>query len=129
MSIILAVLVFSLLIFSHELGHFLLAKKNGIGVKEFAIGMGPTLMHFDRKETRYSVKLIPFGGFCQMVGELEDDSADMADNSFNAKGPWARLSVILAGPVFNFIFAWLLALIVILIVGTMLLTTVLAALL
>ena len=52
MSIVLAILVFSLLIFSHELGHFLLAKKNGIGVAEFAIGMGPTLMHFKRKETR-----------------------------------------------------------------------------
>lgn len=113
MSIVLAILVFSLLIFSHELGHFLLAKKNGIGVAEFAIGMGPTLMHFKRKETRYSIKLVPFGGFCQMIGELEDDSKDRPDNSFNAKGPWARLSVILAGPVFNFIFAWLLALIVI----------------
>jgi regulator of sigma E protease len=113
LSILLAVLVFSLLIFSHELGHFLLAKKNGIGVTEFAIGMGPTLMHFDKKETRYSLKLIPFGGFCQMVGELEDDSENMAENSFNSKGPWARLSVILAGPVFNFIFAGILSLIVI----------------
>lgn len=113
MSILLAILVFSLLIFSHELGHFLLAKKNGIGVTEFAIGMGPTLLHFDKNETRYSVKAIPFGGFCQMVGELEDDSADMPENSFNSKGLWARLSVILAGPVFNFIFAWILAMIVI----------------
>ena len=113
MSIILALLVFSFLIFSHELGHFLLAKKNGIGVTEFAIGMGPTLLHFDRKETRYSLKLIPFGGFCQMVGELEDDSEAMPDNSFNSKGPWARLSVILAGPFFNFVFAWILAMIVI----------------
>lgn len=113
MSILLAIVVFSLLIFSHELGHFLLAKKNGIGVTEFAIGMGPTLLHFDKNETRYSLKIIPFGGFCQMVGELEDDSADMPENSFNSKGPWARLSVILAGPVFNFIFAWLLAMIVI----------------
>lgn len=117
MSIILAILVFSLLIFSHELGHFLLAKKNGIGVTEFAIGMGPTLLHFDRKETRYSLKAIPFGGFCQMVGELEDDSADMPENSFNSKGPWARLSVILAGPVFNFIFAWILSMILIYNIG------------
>ena len=113
MSILVAIVVFILFIFSHELGHFLLAKKNGIGVTEFAIGMGPTLMYFDKKETRYSLKLIPFGGFCQMVGELEDDSADMPENSFNSKGPWARLSVILAGPIFNFIFAWLLALLVI----------------
>lgn len=113
MSIVLALLVFSLLIISHELGHFLLAKKNGIGVTEFAVGMGPVLFHFDRGGTRYSLRAVPFGGFCQMVGELEDDSDNMAEDSFNRKGPWARLSVILAGPVFNFIFAWVLALIVI----------------
>lgn len=113
MSIFLAILVFSFLIFSHELGHFLLAKKNGIGVTEFAIGMGPTLFHFDKNETRYAVRAIPFGGFCQMVGELEDDSANMPENSFNSKGPWARLSVILAGPFFNFIFAFVLSVIVI----------------
>lgn len=113
MSILIAIIVFSLLIFFHELGHFLMAKANGVGVTEFAIGMGPTLFHIDRKETRYSLKVIPFGGFCQMVGELEDDSEERPDNSFNAKGPWARLAVILGGPVFNFILAWILALIVI----------------
>lgn len=113
MGIIIAVIVFSLLIFFHELGHFLMAKANGVGVTEFAIGMGPTLLHVDRKETRYSLKLIPFGGFCQMVGELEDDSEERPENSFNAKGPWARLVVILGGPAFNFVLAWILALVII----------------
>ncbi|MBR6526699.1 MAG: RIP metalloprotease RseP [Lachnospiraceae bacterium] len=113
MSLILSLMVFSLLIFSHELGHFLLAKKNGIGVTEFAIGMGPTLFHFDRGGTTYSLKAVPFGGFCQMVGELEDDSANQREDSFNSKSPWARLSVVLAGPVFNFILAFLLAMFVI----------------
>jgi len=113
LSIVLSLFVFSLLIFSHELGHFLLAKKNGIGVTEFAIGMGPTLLHVDKGGTRYSLKAVPFGGFCQMVGELEDDSALQREDSFNNKGPWARLSVILAGPIFNFILAFLLAMIVI----------------
>ena len=113
MSLILSLLVFSLLIFSHELGHFLLAKKNGIGVTEFAIGMGPTLLHFDKGGTTYSLKAVPFGGFCQMVGDLEDDSTEQREDSFNNKSPWARLSVVLAGPVFNFILAFLLAMFVI----------------
>lgn len=113
MSIIIAVFVFSLLIFFHELGHFLMAKLNGVGVTEFAIGMGPTLFHLDTAETRYSIKMIPFGGFCQMVGELEDDAESRPDNSFNAKSPWARLIVILGGPVFNFVLAFLLSLVVI----------------
>jgi regulator of sigma E protease len=113
LSIVIAIIVFSLLVFFHELGHFSMAKACGIGVTEFAIGMGPTLLHYDTKKTRYSIKLIPFGGFCQMVGELEEDGADRPADSFNAKSPWARLAVILAGPVANFILAWILALIVI----------------
>ncbi len=117
LGIVLALLVFSLLIFVHELGHFVLAKINKVGVTEFAIGMGPTLLHIDRGGTRYALHLIPFGGFCQMVGELEDDSEDRRDDSFNSKGPWRRLSIILAGPVFNFLLAFILALIVIISVG------------
>ena len=105
MSLILSLLVFSLLIFSHELGHFLLAKKNGIGVTEFAIGMGPTLFHFDKGGTTYSLKMIPFGGFCQMVGEQPEEGDEEREDSFHRKSPWARLSVVLAGPIFNFILA------------------------
>lgn len=113
MSLILSLLVFSLLIFSHELGHFLLAKKNGIGVTEFAIGMGPTLFHFDKGGTTYSLKMIPFGGFCQMVGEQPEEGDEEREDSFHRKSPWARLSVVLAGPIFNFILAFLLAMFVI----------------
>lgn len=110
MNILLAVFVIGLLIFSHELGHFLLAKKNGIGVTEFSLGMGPRLAGFTRGETRYSLKLIPFGGSCMMIGE---DEASDEENAFNQKSVWARISVVAAGPIFNFIFAFLLSIIVI----------------
>lgn len=114
MGIILALIVFGFLVFFHELGHFLLAKKNGIAVTEFSIGMGPRLLSFVKGETRYSLKALPFGGSCQMLGE-DGESTD--ENAFNNRSVWARISVVLAGPVFNFILAFLLALIVIGYVG------------
>ncbi len=116
MSIIVAILVFSIIIIIHELGHFLLAKKNGIGVVEFSIGLGPTVVGFTKGETKYSIKLLPFGGMCQMVGE-DSDQGSTAENAFYAKGVWQRFSVIFAGPFFNFILAFLLSLFVIGFVG------------
>ena len=110
MIIILAIFVIGLLIFSHELGHFLLAKKNGIGVTEFSLGMGPRLFSFEKGETRYSLKLIPFGGSCMMVGE-DGDSDD--ENAFGKKSVWTRISVVAAGPIFNFILAFFLSLFII----------------
>ena len=71
-SIIIAILVLGALVFFHEFGHFIFAKKAGIGVTEFSIGMGPRLFSFDRGETKYSLKAIPFGGSCAMVGEDAD---------------------------------------------------------
>lgn len=114
MGIIIALIVFGFLVFFHELGHFLLAKKNGIAVTEFSIGMGPRLFSFVKGETRYSLKALPFGGSCQMLGE-DGESED--ENAFNNRSVWARISVVAAGPVFNFILAFLLALIVIGYVG------------
>ena len=109
-NIIIAILMLGIVIFVHELGHFLLAKKNGITVIEFAIGMGPKITSFVRGDTRYSLKLFPIGGYCMMLGEdeiVEDEGA------FSKKGVWARLSVLFAGGFFNFILAFLIALIVI----------------
>lgn len=116
MSIIIAILVFSLIIIIHELGHFLLAKKNGIGVVEFSIGLGPTIWGIKKGETKYSIKLLPFGGMCQMVGE-DSDQDTVAENAFYSKGVWQRFSVIFAGPFFNFILAFGLSLFVIGFVG------------
>lgn len=116
MSIIVAILVFSIIIIIHELGHFLLAKKNGIGVVEFSIGLGPTIWGIKKRETKYSIKLLPFGGMCQMVGE-DSDQNTLADNAFYSKGVWQRFSVVFAGPFFNFILAFVLSLFVIGFVG------------
>ena len=107
MSIILTLIVFSILVFVHEFGHFIMAKKNGIYVVEFSIGMGPRLFSFDKGETKYSWKLIPFGGACQMLGEDEDEDVEN-DRAFNNKSVWARMVVLAAGPVFNFFLAFVL---------------------
>lgn len=110
MGIILAILVFGIIVFIHELGHFLLAKANKIRVDEFSLGMGPRLVSFVKGETRYSLKLLPLGGSCMMG---EDDVDDMSEGSFNSKSVWARMSVVVAGAVFNFLLALIFSMIVI----------------
>lgn len=110
MSILIAILVFSVLILFHELGHFLLAKANGIRVNEFSLGLGPTIIGFTRGETKYSLKLLPFGGACMMEGE--DESSD-DERAFNKKSVWARISVVAAGPIFNFIMAFVFSVVLI----------------
>nr|WP_124067488.1 site-2 protease family protein [Clostridium sp. E02] len=109
-SVIVAILVFGLIVLIHELGHFLFAKKNGIAVMEFSVGMGPRLLHFKKGETTYSIKLLPIGGSCMMLGEDEENPDDRA---FQNKSITARMSVIVAGPLFNFILAFLLAMILV----------------
>lgn len=105
MSVIIALLILSAIVIIHEFGHFLLAKANGIGVTEFAVGMGPILLQTKKGETVYCLKLLPFGGSCMMVGE-DADSDD--EKAFNNKSVWARISVIAAGPIFNFVLAFIL---------------------
>lgn len=114
LSIIIAIIIFSIIILFHELGHFLLAKANGIRVNEFCLGLGPTLVGFTKGETKYSIKLLPFGGACMMEGE--DENSD-DERSFTKKSVWARMSVVAAGPIFNFIMAFVFAVILIATVG------------
>lgn len=109
MNIIVAVLILGIIVIIHELGHFLLAKANGITVTDFNVGMGPRIASFTHKGTRYALKLLPLGGSCMMLGE--DETIDDA-GAFNKKGVWARFSVIFAGAFFNFILAFVLALVV-----------------
>ena len=102
MYIIYALLGFSLLIIVHELGHFVMAKVNGIKVEEFAIGMGPKILSTQGKETKYSIGLFPIGGYVKMMGE-EEEVQD--ERSFSSKSPIRRISVIIAGATMNFLFA------------------------
>lgn len=100
MSIVFAILLFSFLIFIHELGHFVAAKLSGVQVNEFAIFMGPALVKWKRGETQYSIRCIPIGGYCAMEGEDEDSDNPRAFG--NAKW-WKRLIILVAGSFMNFV--------------------------
>ena len=102
MTIILALLLFGVIVLIHELGHFLFAKKNGITVHEFAIGMGPKLFAKEKNGTLYSIRLLPIGGYVAMEGEDEESNKP---GSFGTKSILQRASVIFAGPFFNLILA------------------------
>ena len=109
MSIIFAILLFSLLIFVHELGHFLAAKKFGVQVNEFSIFMGPAIFKKQVGETLYSIRCIPIGGFCAMEGEDQDSDNPRA---FGAAAWWKRLIILISGAVMNFVAGLLILLIV-----------------
>lgn len=102
MRILLAVVLFLLLIVFHEFGHFIVAKKSGIKVNEFAVGMGPLIYSKEKGETKYSFRLVPIGGYCAMEGE-DDESND--PRSFDNAPAFKRFLTILAGPVANLIIA------------------------
>lgn len=115
MNILIALLILGLVIAFHEFGHFIIAKSRGITVREFSIGMGPKLFGFEKGGTQYNLRLLPIGGACVMG---EDEMAGPDDvNAFNNKTVWERISVIFAGPFFNFILAFFFALIIIGVVG------------
>lgn len=114
MTVILFILIFGVVVLSHEFGHFLLAKMNGIHVVEFSVGMGPKLLSFTRKETTYALRLLPIGGACMFEGEdgLETENGG-GEGSFTKASVWARIATVIAGPVFNFILAFIVSVIVV----------------
>lgn len=114
MNIVIAILIFSLVVIFHEFGHYTFARKAGIKVNEFSLGMGPRLFSFEKGGTRWSIKLLPLGGSCMMEGE-DGESSD--ENAFGKKSVWARIMVVFGGPLFNFILAFIISLIVIGIAG------------
>jgi regulator of sigma E protease len=123
-SILAAILVLALLIFVHELGHFLAAKRLGVGVVRFSLGFGPVVFARRIGETEYALSAIPLGGYVKMIGEEEDglqggdpvaspDAARLEEphlraDSFAVKPAWVRATILFAGPAFNLLFAWLL---------------------
>lgn len=107
LTIVLTVLLFGILIFLHEFGHFITAKMFHIRVNEFALGMGPQLFHFKKGETTYSLRAFPIGGFCAMEGEDEESSEP---DSFGAQNVWKRIIVVCAGAVMNLLLGLLLML-------------------
>ena len=120
MKILIAIIIFSAIILFHEFGHYLLARLNGIAVVEFSVGFGPRLLSWVSQKTgiRYSLKLLPLGGSCAMLGEFGEDEdekeevPDVKGVSFFDKGPLAKMAVIAAGPLFNFILAFVFSLVI-----------------
>lgn len=110
MKIVLFLVIFTIIILVHEAGHFLLGRKSGIGVVEFGMGLGPTICGFTRNGTKYSLKLLPFGGACMFEGE---DGISDSPTAFPNASVWGRIATVAAGPVFNFILAFFLSLFVI----------------
>lgn len=108
-TLILLILILGILIFVHEFGHFIVAKKTGVHVEEFALGMGPKIFKFKRKNdpTLYSLRIFPIGGFCAMAGEVleEKDKKLKKDEYMCNKKPYQKILILIAGVTMNFITA------------------------
>lgn len=147
-TIILFLIVFGIVVISHEFGHYIIGRKNGIRVLEFFVGMGPTLFSFEKGGTKYSLKLFPIGGACMFDGEdglhgTEDEGKEKKSLhemagiespkekeektpvmiqqegcAFNEAGVWKRIATVFAGPFFNFLLAFVFALIIVAFTGT-----------
>ena len=104
-SILAFIFVIGVLVFIHELGHFLAARRVGIRVLTFALGFGPKLLSFRRGDTEYCVCALPLGGYVKMAGESADDKRTGADDEFMSKTKWERFQVLIMGPVMNLVLA------------------------
>jgi regulator of sigma E protease len=118
------IIMLSILVVLHELGHFIVARRNGVRVNEFSLGMGPQIVGWTSKRsgTLYSIRMLPIGGYCAMQGE--DGKTSEAeqqrefqqtktcdDDNFQAKSTWRRLAIVLAGPAANFLLTYLILLV------------------
>lgn len=123
--ILLAIVIFGFMIFIHELGHFLTARACGVGVNEFAIGMGPKIFSRVAKKSgiRYSLRLLPIGGFVSMVGEDEDSPAE---NAFGKANPYKRMLIIVAGAFMNLLLGVIIMMIIVSTTSGLLATNVVA---
>ncbi|MGM9610579.1 MAG: site-2 protease family protein, partial [Candidatus Woodwardiibium sp.] len=114
-TILVTILIFGLLIFIHELGHYIAARIFHVGIKEFAIGMGPAIFSRTRKNgEKFSIRVLPLGGFCAFDGE-DEEASDPA--CFNNQKPWKRIIVLVSGAFMNFLVAMLIIINVFLFAG------------
>jgi regulator of sigma E protease len=97
--------VLGVLIFVHELGHFLMARRIGVRVLTFSLGFGPKLINIKRGDTEYCISAIPLGGYVKMAGENPEDSRTGAADEFLSKGKWQRFQVLVMGPIMNLVLA------------------------
>jgi regulator of sigma E protease len=114
-SVLSAVVVLGILIFVHELGHFLFCKLLGVGVEKFSLGFGPKLFGFRKGETEYLLSALPLGGYVKMLGETdtgEELPEEEKRRTFMGKPPIKRILIVAAGPLFNLVFAWFLMILI-----------------
>ncbi|HDD53044.1 MAG TPA: RIP metalloprotease RseP [Thermosulfidibacter takaii] len=106
-GLLVAIILLGVLIFIHELGHFLAARMLGVGVERFSIGFGPKLWSVKRGDTEYVLALVPLGGYVKLLGEDPEEAVGEVDRerSFSHKPLWVRTTVVAAGPFFNLLFA------------------------
>ena len=114
LGIVVALLIFSFIIIFHEFGHYIVARKNDVQVNEFTLGFGPTIIGKKIGETLFAWKLLPFGGCCAMEGE---DAESESDRAFCKKKVGQRFAIVFAGPFFNFILAYILAVVLLILAG------------
>ncbi len=114
LTIIVSLLIFGVLIISHEFGHFITAVKSGVTVEEFAVGMGPKLLEKQTKNTKLTLRLFPVGGFCRMKGE---DAEDDEPGSFNSVSPLKKILILASGSLMNFVVALVLFFMLYLMIG------------
>jgi len=123
-TILVSVLIFGVLIMSHEFGHFIVARKCGVTVEEFAMGMGPVLWKKVTPETTYTIRAFPIGGFCQMKGEEPEEGVEPEEGSFSLISPFKKILVLAAGSAMNFLVAIILFFIIICLSGNVITTTI-----
>lgn len=108
-SIVLTLLILSFLILAHEFGHYFAAKKLGVGVDEFSIGLGPAIFQKQGKETLFSIRLFPLGGYCALQGESDEETEEAKDpeKSFFTKSIGKKFLILIAGVIMNFIIGFI----------------------
>ena len=104
--------VLGVLVFVHELGHFLAAKRVGIRVLKFQLGFNPTILSFRRGDTEYGIGALPLGGYVKMAGETTEDEPAGQPDEFLSKTRWERFQVLIMGPVMNLLLAFVLTAVV-----------------
>src|SRR5918994_5392669 len=104
-NILAFVFVLGVLIFVHELGHFIMARRIGVRVLTFSLGFGPKILTIKRGDTEYCISAIPLGGYVKMAGENPEDNRTGAPDEFLSKGKWQRFQVLVMGPVMNLLLA------------------------
>src|SRR5512144_2143912 len=107
MTLIYFLIVIGILVFVHEFGHFIMAKRAGVRVEKFSLGMGPKIAGFKKGDTEYVISALPLGGYVKMAGENPDEEPTGSPDEFQSKTVWQRATIAFTGPLTNIVLAFL----------------------